>query len=168
MVHATARSRTIIDKLHPLGLSISYNRTMQISTNLANSVCERYESEELVYPPQLRKNVFTTAAMDNLDHNPSSTTAIDSFHGTAISLTNHVSHECRGESPSDIRINDTPQQMKIADLPYSYSFVPYTTAILSCHMWTLVAFLQVNCFHQLMNERLYGCTMFTSFWQKMD
>ena len=98
MIHATTRSRTIIDKLHSLGLSISYNRTMQISTNLANSVCERYESEGLVCPPQLRKNVFTTAAMDNLDHNTSSTTAIDSFHGTAISLTNHVSHECRGES----------------------------------------------------------------------
>ena len=96
MIHATTRSRTIIDKLHSLGLSTPYNRTMHISTNLANSVCERYESEGLVCPLQLRKNVFTTAAMDNLDQNPSSTTAFDSFHGTAISLTRHVSHECRG------------------------------------------------------------------------
>ena len=34
---------------------------------------------------------FTTAAIDNIDHNPSSTTAKESFHGTGISLLQHPS-----------------------------------------------------------------------------
>ena len=87
MIHATTRKRDIIDKLHKLGLSISYDRVLQLSTDLANTVCQQYENDGVVCPPGLRKNVFTTSAVDNIDHNPSSTTARDSFHGTAISLT---------------------------------------------------------------------------------
>ena len=37
-------------------------------------------------PTQLRHGLFTAGALDNLDHNPSSTTAKDSFHGTGISF----------------------------------------------------------------------------------
>lgn len=37
----------------------------------------------------LRGSVFTTAAVDNIDHNPSATTAKDSFDGTGISLLQH-------------------------------------------------------------------------------
>ena len=91
MLHATTRKRDLIDKLHKLGLSISYDRVLQISTELANTVCALYEEEGIVCPPNLKKDVFTTAAVDNIDHNPSSTTASDSFHGTAVSLTNHLS-----------------------------------------------------------------------------
>ena len=37
-------------------------------------------------PSQVRHGIFTVGALDNLDHNPSSTTANDAFHGTGISL----------------------------------------------------------------------------------
>ena len=37
----------------------------------------------------MKSNVFTTATLDNIDHNPSSTTTEDSFHGTGISLFQH-------------------------------------------------------------------------------
>ena len=47
-------------------------------------------------PPGLFVGVFTIAAVDNIDHNPSSTTASDSFHGTAISLTQHRTSELEG------------------------------------------------------------------------
>lgn len=40
-------------------------------------------------PPQLHKDVFTVGAVDNIDHNPTSTSAKGSFHGTAISLMQH-------------------------------------------------------------------------------
>ncbi len=35
----------------------------------------------------------TTAVFDNTDHNPTSTTVHDSFHGTGISLVQHMTHE---------------------------------------------------------------------------
>ena len=45
-------------------------------------VCARYEAEGVVCPAKLSKKVFTTAAVDNIDHNPSSATAQCAFHGT--------------------------------------------------------------------------------------
>ena len=50
----------------------------------------------VVCPPTLRLNVFTTAALDNIDHNPSSTTLEGSFHGTGISLFQHLTPESQG------------------------------------------------------------------------
>ena len=65
MLHASTRKRDLIDKLHKLGLSISYDCVLQLSTELANTVCTLYEEEGVVCPPILKKDVFTTAAVDN-------------------------------------------------------------------------------------------------------
>jgi len=97
MTHAETRKRTIVDELYNLGLSISYDRVLEISTEMGNKVCARYESEGVVCPPKLKKRVFTTAAVDNIDHNPSSSTAQGAFHGTGISLCKHSSADTRGE-----------------------------------------------------------------------
>ncbi|KAL5475256.1 hypothetical protein EMCRGX_G027332 [Ephydatia muelleri] len=47
---------------------------------LLNGFCKHFEDEGLVCPPILRKGIFTVGAMDNIDHNPSSTSAQGSFH----------------------------------------------------------------------------------------
>ena len=89
MLHAETRKRGLVDKLFSLGLSISYERVLCLSAQMGNSVCQLYHIEQVVCPPTLRGNVFTTAAVDNIDHNPSATTAKISFHGTGISLLQH-------------------------------------------------------------------------------
>ena len=89
MLHSMTRSRKIIDILFEFGLCISYDRVLTISTLLGNNVCNMYEKEGLICPPTLRKEVFTTVAFDNIDHNPTSVTALESFHGSAISVTQH-------------------------------------------------------------------------------
>ena len=68
-VHAKTRSRELVDNLYDLGLSVSYDRVMSISTDLGNGVCRRFEEEKVVCPTNLRKRLFTTAAIDNIDHN---------------------------------------------------------------------------------------------------
>lgn len=83
---ASSDTQELVDRLSHLGLSISYDRILRISAQLGSSVCELFHKEQVVCPPKLRGNVFTTAAVDNIDHNPSSTTAKESFHGTGISL----------------------------------------------------------------------------------
>ena len=85
------QERELIDKLYNLGLCISYDRVLQISTELGNTVCAFYEETNNVCPPELRNGLFTTGCVNNIDHNPSnsSRTARDSFHGTAITLTQH-------------------------------------------------------------------------------
>ena len=44
------------------------------------------EDNRVVCPSNLRNNLFTVGALDNTDHNLTSTTAQGSFHGTAISV----------------------------------------------------------------------------------
>ena len=47
--------------------------------------------DKVVCPPSLKVGAFTTAAIDNMNHNPSYNTATSSFHGAAISLFQHPS-----------------------------------------------------------------------------
>ena len=44
-------------------------------------------------PRLLRKNIFTIAAIDNINHNPSSTSSESLFHDTGISLFQHITEE---------------------------------------------------------------------------
>ena len=75
--------------MNELGLSISSNRVLSLSTVMGNSVCRQYETDKVVCCPSLKKNMFTTSALDNIDHNPSSTTEQGSLHGMGISLFQH-------------------------------------------------------------------------------
>lgn len=59
---------------------------LQIFTDIANSVCKLYNADDVVCPAGLQPGLFTMAAFDNIDHNPSSATAKHSFHGTSMSL----------------------------------------------------------------------------------
>ena len=83
-VHTQTRSEKLITELHELGLSVSYNRVLQLENQIAFTVCEDFRKKGVVCPIQLCKGLFTVGALDNIDHNPSSTTAKDSFHGTGI------------------------------------------------------------------------------------
>ena len=98
MIHAKTRRRDLIDTLFELGLSVSYDRVLQVSTDLANKACSRFEAEHVVCPANLRSGLFTTSAIDNIDHNPSATSAHDSFHGTGIFLFQHPTTDYEGVS----------------------------------------------------------------------
>ncbi len=90
-IHAVTRSRGLIDTLFNLGLCISYDRLLQLSSDIANGICQSFRAEDVVCPSKLRKGLFTGGVVDNVDHNPSSTTSKDSFHGTGVSLVQHPS-----------------------------------------------------------------------------
>lgn len=85
-IHTDTRSKETVKQLHQLGLSVSYDRVLQIESQLATATCADFREKGAVVPAQLRKGLFTVGALDNLDHNPSSMTAVGSFHGTGISL----------------------------------------------------------------------------------
>lgn len=70
-------------------------------------------------PPQkMRNGLFTTATVDNTDHNPSLGTAKDSFHGNGICLMQHPTHECAGSDRGLHVINQcTPSTRSICPLP---------------------------------------------------
>ncbi|EDO35715.1 predicted protein [Nematostella vectensis] len=123
-VHAKTRSRDLVETLNKLGISISYERVLSISTQLGNEVCRRYHEQGAVCPPNLRIGLFTTSAVDKIDHNPSSTKAKDSFHGTCISLFQHPSAVLPGTVQAPIRMNnDSSDKSVVRELPASYTDV---------------------------------------------
>jgi hypothetical protein len=123
LIHAETRKRNLVEKFHNLGISVSYDRVLSLSTEMGNNICARFEAENVVCPLKLRMGLFTTSAVDNIDHNPSSTTAQGSFHGTGISLFQHPSVDNRGEDRDDVE-HVTSSRKTIAPLPESYSIVP--------------------------------------------
>ena len=126
MIHTKTRKRALVDTLFDLGLCISYDRVLDISTEIEKNICHYYEVEEAVCP-QLKSDLFTTAAVDNIDHNPSSTSAHDLFHGTGISLFQHPDEDFTGvhrnitSNPDDTRRG---RQKRTAQLPKTYTIVP--------------------------------------------
>ena len=123
-VHAETRKQGLVDDLHGLGLCISHDPTLAISNDVANSVCARFESEGIVCPLQAVNGVFTGAAVDNIDHNPSSSTSQVSFHGTAISLLQPPTQQCPGTPRAMTVIDNNLQgQRALSPLPDAYTLV---------------------------------------------
>jgi len=107
-----------------MGLCISYDRLLGISTDIANTVCAMYDKEGVVCPPKLSMNVFTVSAVENIYH-PSSATARDSFHGTGISLMQLPSEQHDVTSRVIPVIDENPEKTRrIQALPAAYTSVP--------------------------------------------
>ena len=71
----------------------------------------------------LRKGISTVAALDNIDHNPSSTTAKGSFHETGISLIQFPTKENEGTSRGIYMCLPILSSQKVS-LPESFTCVP--------------------------------------------
>ena len=93
------RNKGIIDRFVKLGISVLYDWVLQVERILAQNLCKQFREENIICPPSLRKWLYTVAAIDNIDHNPSSTTATGSLHGTATSIMQHWTME----NPSEKR-----------------------------------------------------------------
>ena len=125
LIHGKTRNRELIDLFYKYGLSVSYDRVLSVSTDLANAILAYFSEDGVVCPPALRKGVFTVAAYDNIDHNPSSTSAQSSLHGTSISMFQEVTEENPGiERPNVLLHQNAPKSATIKALPDHYTVVP--------------------------------------------
>ena len=118
-----------------LELCISCDRLLSVSSDIANSVIARYEREDVVCPSKLGTGLFATAAVDNIDHNTSSISSHDSFHGTAISLVQHPTNQNKGERREVDSFDPTiSASKKITHLPLSFTNVP-PVALSGCELY---------------------------------
>ena len=127
-VHTKTRKRALVDTLFNLGLCISYDRVLDISTELGNKICNHYELAKAICPPQLKGALFTTSAVDNIDHNPSSMSAHDSFHETGILLFQHPADDDSAGILQNVATIPCDTQRgpkrKVPQLPDTYANVP--------------------------------------------
>ena len=129
-VHSLSRDHELIDSLYSLGISVSYNNVMDTITAMGNNVLDYYNEINVVCPPQLQNGLFVTAAADNIDHNPSSTTSTDSFHGTGLSLFQNKEADDISENTNcnfNKQINVVKDKRSVADLPVSYTTIKPTS-----------------------------------------
>ena len=74
---------------------------------LWNSIYTQFESDGVICATKLCSNVFTKFAVDNTDHNPSSRSTKDSWHGAAISSTQHLESKVEGMKRCSVQLSDT-------------------------------------------------------------
>ena len=67
MIHTETRSKKTVTELHDMGLSVSYDRILQLEDKLATAMCEDFRDKGVVVPAQLWCGVLTAGALDNLD-----------------------------------------------------------------------------------------------------
>ncbi len=69
-IHTRTRKKDLITILFELGVSVPYDRVMQVLNDVANGVCSRFEVDKVVCLPNLRHVLFTVGALDNLRLQP--------------------------------------------------------------------------------------------------
>ena len=74
------------------GLSIFYKCIKSIQRCIKNQLCSKYLAKDILCPPKLQMRLFTSAAIDNIDHNESLIIATTSFHRTSITIFQHADH----------------------------------------------------------------------------
>jgi hypothetical protein len=94
-----------------------------LENQLATAVCLYTQKEDVVCPPQLRLELFTLGAVDNLDYIPSNTTATGSFHGKGISLFQPLT-KTNVEQPREAIKLPAPDTTQCHILPESIKTVP--------------------------------------------
>ena len=90
-LHNTTRQRTLVDFFAKKGLSITHTRVDDIEDQVTSLRCSEYQELGFVCPSSFEKGYFTTTAIDNVDKNFASSTALNSFHGTTLSVFQHTS-----------------------------------------------------------------------------
>ena len=119
--HSEFRCKHLIQTLHRLGISVSYERILEMEKDILNASCTQYYRDGVVCPSQLRLGLPTFGTIDNIDINPKSNTSKESFHGTIISLfqTPKMPHTETKRPFLGIDKNNGH-----ADLPADYAVVP--------------------------------------------
>ena len=105
-----------------MGISVSYDRIIEIEDWLAKSLCSRFKEDGCVSPACLRKGIFSVGTLDNIDHNTSSTTSVSSFHGTGISVFQFPTESVPGEIRPSLVV--PPPETEHQELPENYATVP--------------------------------------------
>ena len=85
MIYDACRSKTVITACNHWGLSISYSELLRYRSDMASYVLSRNDNNVPI-PSHFEKNLHTTAAFDNFDHNELTLSGIGSTHDTVSIL----------------------------------------------------------------------------------
>ena len=84
LAHQQMRSKSTINVLHQLGVSVHYARILRIETQLAQAVLSNSGEHNIFIPPQLSKGQFIFFSVDNSDFSEDTPDGKDTLHATAM------------------------------------------------------------------------------------
>ena len=99
-------------------MSVSYERVMDVRRGLACAMSRQFAVDGVIVPSNMKRGVFTTGGVDNIDES-----GRFELHGTAISLTNHLTHDNMGVDPPPLTLEGSEgTSVKLLD---DFAIVPY-------------------------------------------
>ncbi|KAF5279415.1 hypothetical protein FQA39_LY05525 [Lamprigera yunnana] len=73
---------------------------MEVRKQFAQAVCKQWQEDEVIVPTNIKRKVFVTTAVDNIDE-----LSRYELHGTAMSLISHSIYDNIGEDPPPLPMN---------------------------------------------------------------
>ena len=128
LAHQQMRSKSVIDVLHELGVSVNYARILRIETKLAQAVLSNSSENNIFIPPKLCKGQFFCVCVDNSNFSEDTPDGKNTLHATAMVVFQRKrtkDHETILEIDATTRTKSLPQE-SIPD-----------TEILQCSGYTL-------------------------------
>ena len=111
----------VIEKMATLGLSITHKCVREIQEQVMKQEIKRFDEMGLVCPINLKANIFTTAATDNIDHNSTSSTAQNHFHGPSVSVFQHFLDKTHLQIQNSLPIELDDCSSVSRELPHFYT-----------------------------------------------
>ena len=121
----TSRSRQLIDDMYHVGLSVSYDRVLELIKIFYEEMRRGYIEHGCFFPRILRKSLFTIWLKDNIDVNPKANFNKSSYHGTSSSLIQFRHNADQGEEfpPAQFPEKVNSESKKLAPLAPDYTSV---------------------------------------------
>ena len=87
-VHHTTRSKELIELLHTINLSVTYDKVLDIRNSIATTIKSNVENHpaKLYIPSVISSNKHTFYAIDNSDLKVDTTDGKNQYHGTYIAI----------------------------------------------------------------------------------
>ena len=85
-MYASTKSRTLVDCYFQMGLCVSYDHVLHVTKGISDNLVRKFKTHGIFAPGELKSDVFTMVAKDNLDHNAMSSTATKHFHGANMTV----------------------------------------------------------------------------------
>ena len=109
-LHGEGKRKKVINNVNAFGVSVSYSRV------------KWFVQDVVVLPTNIRSGVFVTFYhVDNLDNNNRGNFSQNEFHGTSISVTNHLSCANKEVQRPHIQLDFT--DTSVPQLPEAYAMM---------------------------------------------
>ena len=114
-VHAKTRSRHLVTYLHSCGVSVGYDRILQLESQLAEAILKNIREVGVHIPSGLVKGQPVFFAADNIDFEEDTVDGRNTFHGTVLVVFQHGGKQIKNTEPANLPLSLSP--------PYSHKTV---------------------------------------------